>query len=352
MSLALSHSACREHEGAKPRPVASRPAFFGRPLALRGVSLAGAEFGVDTFGQGTLPGVVGVNYFYPDPAFSKGYTSADYFRARGLNTFRIPFRWERLQPTRRSPLDFAELSRLKTTTRRLTEKGAYVVLDVHNYGRFKSGVLGAEIPYADFADLWGRLSLEFKDNPKVVFALMNEPHDMPTEHWVDAANAAIASIRRTGATNLLLVPGNGYSGAHSWTQSSYGTPNGVALLAIEDPRQFLAFEVHQHLDDDSSGKSPTCSSPDAGAQRMRSFTHWLRAHGKMGFLGEFSAGPGTVCARSLGNLLAHLEENKDVYVGWTYWAAGPSWGSYFASIEPRDGRDATQMVPLEAHLRW
>ncbi|WP_437615356.1 glycoside hydrolase family 5 protein [Sorangium sp. So ce834] len=321
-----------------------------KPLALRGISLAGAEFGVDAFGKGNLPGTPGVHYNYPDPAFSKGYTSADYFIAKGMNTFRVPFRWERLQPARNQPLNAPELNRLTTTVNNLTAKGAYVVLDVHNYARYGTGIVGAEIPITDFAEFWGRLAVEFKGNTKVVFALMNEPHDMPTETWIEAANAAIVSIRAAGATNLILVPGNGWSGAHSFDATFYGTSNAEALLKIADPKGYVAFEVHQHLDEDSSGKSPTCVSETVGVERLQGFTAWLRKHRKKGFLGEFSGGSGAVCLKAIANVAIYLEQNKDVYVGWTYWAAGPSWKSYFTSLEPRDGADTPQMISLQAHL--
>ncbi|WP_437728133.1 glycoside hydrolase family 5 protein [Sorangium sp. So ce861] len=337
-------------EGAEKKQGAGDAELLERPLALRGISLAGAEFGVDAFGKGNLPGTPGVHYNYPDPAFSKGYTSADYFIAKGMNTFRVPFRWERLQPARNQPLNAAELNRLTTTVNNLTAKGAYVVLDVHNYARYGTGVVGAEIPIADFAEFWGRVAVEFKGNAKVVFALMNEPHDMPTETWIEAANAAIVSIRAAGATNLILVPGNGWSGAHSFNATFYGTSNAEALLKITDPKGYVAFEVHQHLDEDSSGKSPTCVSETVGVERLQVFTEWLRKHRKKGFLGEFSGGPSAVCLKAIANVVVYLEQNKDVYVGWTYWAAGPSWKSYFTSLEPRDGADTPQMISLQAHL--
>jgi endoglucanase len=41
---------------------------------------------------------------------------------------------------------------------------------------------------------------------------MNEPHNMPTELWVNNSNAAIKAIRNTGALQLILVPGNGWTG--------------------------------------------------------------------------------------------------------------------------------------------
>src|SRR4051794_28008255 len=68
-----------------------------------GVSLAGADFG-----ETVLPGTYNTNYTYPTTA------EVDYFLGKGLNTFRIPFRWERLQRTANGAFDATELNRLNT----------------------------------------------------------------------------------------------------------------------------------------------------------------------------------------------------------------------------------------------
>lgn len=122
------------------------------------------------------------------------------------------------------------------------------------------------------------------------------------------------------------------------------------MLKIVDPKLYIAFEVHQHMDTDSSGKSSDCASVNVGAERLGPFTAWLRKHKRKGFLGEFSGGSGTVCLTAITNILIYLEQNKDVYVGWTYWAAGPNWGNYFTSLEPRGGADKPQMGALKAYL--
>jgi hypothetical protein len=35
-------------------------------------------------------------------------------------------------------------------------------------------------------------------------------------------------------------------------------------------------------------------------------------------------------------MLAHIEANKDVWIGWSWWAAGPWWGEYMFTIEPQN----------------
>ena len=151
-------------------------------------------------------------------------------------------------------------------------------------------MVGSEdVPNVALADVWTRLADAFKDNPRVIFGLMNEPHGMPTEQWKDAANAGIAAIRGTKATNLILVCGNGYSGGHSWAGDWYGTPNAKAMLEIKDPGNNFAFEIHQYLDPDSSGTKPIAVSANIGSERLAGVTRWLRENKRRGFLGEFAS---------------------------------------------------------------
>ena len=317
------------------------------PRNLRGVNLAGAEFGFERAGRGTF----GVDYIYPSPSYVPGYNSPTYFAQHGMDVFRLPFRWERLQPTRNAAFDPAELERLRTTVSQLRALGATVILDVHNYARYDGMLIGSSgVPNSDFADLWRRLAKLYAGDAGVVFGLMNEPHDMATGQWVDAANAAIAAIRATGSGNLILVAGNGWSGAHSWAGDAYGTPNAVAMLEIRDSADNLAFEAHQYLDWDSSGKTSDCVYPATAVERLQPFTNWLLTHDQRGFLGEFGAGDSRVCLVSLASMLDHVEANDEVYLGWTYWAAGPWWKEDFMSIEPVDGRDKPQMIVLDRYL--
>lgn len=309
-------------------------------VQFAGVNLAGAEFG-----SGTLPGKYNQHYTYPTKA------EVDYFTEKGMNTFRLPFRWERLQYEVFAELNSAELSRIKNFVVYASSKGAYTVLDPHNYARYFGKVIGsAEVPVEAFADFWKKLATEFKEDSSVIFGLMNEPHDMATESWLEAANAAIASIRSTNAQNLILVPGNGYSGAHSWNSDWYGTSNAVVMQNISDPGNNYAFEVHQYFDNNSSGSSETCVSASVGADRLKSFTSWLRNNNQRGFLGEFGISSNETCMQALDNMLEYLHSNTDVWLGWTYWAAGPWWGDYMFSVEPQNNRDKPQMNILEQYL--
>jgi endoglucanase len=309
-------------------------------LKYTGVNLAGAEFG-----DNNLPGIHNQHYTYPTPP------EVDYFVEKGMNIFRLPFKWERLQQTKLGNLNQSELARIESFVNYAAAKKAYTILDPHNYARYYGDIIGSDrLPVSFFEDFWRKLSMHFKDNPFVIFGLMNEPHDMSTELWLADANAAISAIRSTGAVNLILVPGNAYTGAHSWNANWYGTPNGIAMRNIVDPGNNYAFEVHQYLDDNSSGTSASCVSSTIGSSRLKDFTGWLRKYGKRGFLGEFGISVNEDCQTALEDMLSYVDENKDVWLGWSYWAAGPWWGDYMFSIEPKDGEDRPQMSVLEKHF--
>lgn len=320
------------------------PTQVTEPLPWRGISLSSAEWGEKL----PFPGVYGKDYVYPSVA------STAYYQAQGMNLMRIAFRWERLQPVLGGELDPTELGRLREFVDGTTARGLHVLLDPHNYAAYKDVHIGKpEVPFAAFADFWRRLALVFKDNPRVQFGLVNEPRNMPTETWAQAAQAAIDAIRATGATNLITVPGNGYTGAWSWFESTwYGTPNAQVMGRVRDPLDHMVYEVHQYFDKDGSGTSTDCVSPEIGAERLRRFTAWLREHKRRALLGELGGGANAVCEQAVVGALKHLQANADVWTGWLWWAGGPTWGDYFLSLEPTaDGRDKPQMRWLAPFLK-
>ena len=311
----------------------------GRQNDLVGVNLSGAEFGSE------VPGVLTVSYIFPKPE------SLDYFLDKGMNVFRIPFLWERMQRELYGALFDRDLSHLKDLVTAATDRGAYAILDPHNYARYNDRLIGAEIDDAAFADFWARLAAEFMDDDHVIFGLMNEPHDMETEQWFASATAATAAIRETGAENLILVPGNGWTGAHSWGASYYGTSNQEAFSAYEDPGGNFAIEVHQYLDSDSSGTHTTCVSETVGVERLESITAWAEEGNYRLFLGELGADATDLCMTAVDNTLGYVGDHSDVWLGWSWWSAGPWWGGYFMSIEPDEEMgDKPQMATLERHL--
>jgi endoglucanase len=323
-----------------PPPVTTTPPT-ATPMPFRGVNLAGGEFGT------AIPGTSGVDYQFPNNA------EIDYFVSKGMNTFRIGFRWERLQPTAYGSFVNAYVTQLDALVAYATSTSANanVILNPHNFARYYGNTIGStQVPNAVFADLWSRLATRFKGNPRVMFNLVNEPNTMPTEQWVGAANAAIAAIRTAKAANTIIVPGNAWTGAFSWYATDYGTANAVAMRNISDPSNNTIFEVHQYLDANAAGEGADCVSTTIGSTRLAPFVKWLRDNGKKGFVGEFAGGNNATCNAAITDMLTYMNNASDVLVGWLWWAAGPFWGDYIFTVEPKNGADRPQMSLLSPFL--
>jgi endoglucanase len=325
---------------------------------MRGVNLAGAEFGANT-----LPGTIGQSHTYNSQA------SFTYFGNKGLTLIRIPVLWERLQPTLNGGLDSVNLNALKQDITWASNAGCKVVIDIHNYARRKLNEGGTwneyiidvsyggtvKVPRAAFGDLWRRLSIEFKNNATVyAYGLMNEPHDMGGANWKTISQAGLTAIRNNADNKLVLVSGDGWSGAGTWSQN-----NGPTSW-ISDPGNNFKYEAHTYFDQNNSGTySMTYAQelaadpnlPTRGQTRLANFVNWCNANGVQGFLGEYGVpnSDSRWWTVVLNNFLTSLDAAG--FDG-TYWAGGEWWGSYPLSVQPANNftTDAPQLVTLLAHL--
>ncbi|KAF5327666.1 hypothetical protein D9619_004867 [Psilocybe cf. subviscida] len=295
-----------------------------------GVNESGAEFG-----DGKIPGVLGTDYTWPSPS------SIDYFVSQGFNAFRIPFKLERLAPLSggiTGSFDQTYLSGLTTIVNYITNKGAYALIEPHNYMRYNNNVISST---SDFATFWKNLANQFKSNSKVIFDIMNEPNGIDATSVFNLNQAAVNAIRATGATQqLITVEGTAWTGAWSWVSSG----NAAAFANLKDPNNNIAIQMHQYLDSDSSGTSGTCTSSTIGAERLQVATNWLKQYNFKGFLGEMGAGSNSACISAVQGALCSMQQSG-VWLGFTWWAAGPWWGTYFTSIEPPSGASVSQILP-------
>src|SRR6266851_4902986 len=323
----------------------------------RGINLAGAEFG-----ENNLPGTLGHDYTF------NSETTYRYFGAKNLNLVRLMLRWERLQPVLRGPLDPNYLAGAKNDVALAKAHGDKVILDIHNYGRYKlteNGVLNTytldnnyggvvKVAGADLADLWIRLSNEFRDEATVyAYDLMNEPHDMGNASWKAISQAALMAIRTNGDRKLIMVPGDAWSSAQQWPLVHGPTS------WINDPASNFAYEAHQYFDRDNSGTyartydeelalNPTLAV--VGPKRVTNFVNWLKTNNVRGYLGEYGI-PNTDARwmTVLDNFLVTLDAAG---LDGSYWAAGEWWGAYPLSVQPQNNftTDRAQLSVLSGHL--
>jgi len=145
-----------------------------------------------------------------------------------------------------------------------------------------------------FQQFWNELASRFATNPKVIFGIMNEPHDMPTPLVLKNDQAAINGIRNAGARQLILAPGNGYTGGHSWLQTTGNgdAPSGDYLYKLRDPIHNTAIDIHEYLDYDFSGQHQVCNQ--SGPTNLAGLTGWLKQHDLKAFVSEFGGDNNTM----------------------------------------------------------
>ena len=138
-----------------------------------------------------------------------------------------------------------------------------------------------------------------------------------------------------------------------------------------------------------------------GSEQLQQATGWLRDHQLRALIGEFAVGRNDLCMQALEDMLSFMDQNSDVWLGWTWWAGGPCkkilicflyniyqrgqlfpasyflfflweeslmktwlwfvdfvhenkkkvWGDYIFALDPTDdGQDRPQMAVLEPHF--
>lgn len=205
-----------------------------------GVNLAGLEFG----GKGDLN---------PATYVSNGKKYYDYWRSIGGNIIRLPFQWERVQHDRFGGLNGTYLGYLKDGVNYAKANNMVLVLDMHNYARYKGAEMANDNGLKDaYADVWRKLANEFKGESHVWFNIMNEPHDITSARWIEFAQIATDAIRSTGAGNRIVVPTVDWSGAHRFNDGGFDRG---PYESFRDPGNNYMFEVHQYLDDCNCGFS-------------------------------------------------------------------------------------------------
>ena len=325
--------------------------FFSAAAQLPfGVNLACAEFGEEN-----MPGIYNTDYTYPTES------ELDYFKSKNLRLIRLPFRWERIQPTLGGALNADELTRLKDFVNLAGSKEMLVLLDLHNSARYRLNnveqIIGsANVSLSHIKDLWTKLAQEFHSNSAIWgYGIMNEPHDMNSNtHWLNIAQTIIDGIRSVDMNTRIVVGGDSWSSAERWPEESDN------LKTLNDPGDNITFEAHVYFDDDASGQylgsyDDENAHPLTGVNRVQPFLDWLNENKFDGFVGEYGIPDDD--DRWLVVLDSFLNHIKLNCVNGTYWAAGPWWGDgddpnhYRLSIELKNnGAERVQMTVVEKYL--
>lgn len=325
----------------------------------RGVNIAGLEFA-----PSTIPGSEGTNYT------KNTVNEFAYTKLKGFNLVRLPFTWNRIQPTLGAALDGTYKSYIDQCITWASANGLKVLLDLHSYGRYYVGGVEKAIgeaggpTQANYADLWDRISAAYAGNTTVWgYGLMNEPHDMPvptspstynsTATITLAYQAAINAIRANDTTHYITACTDSYGGFQSFftTHGSNPTP------WLTDSANKLYYELHAYFDSNNSGSYAgndanfLSSGRDVryGGDTLEPVAQWAQNQGVKLFIGEFGV-PKT--DEGWLTVLADFLNVCDKYnIPTTYWVLG-QWIVDGISTQPTNNylTDSGQMVVLDKYL--
>jgi hypothetical protein len=140
-----------------------------------------------------------------DRAFFEGIA------ATGVNAVRIPIHPERW--VRDPDYLWRYLDPVVTWT---GELGLYVILDWHYIGNIATGA-GENMPdieqepVALTLDFWRQVASRYASAPHALFEIWNEPAEIEAPVWRSHAEQIIATIRATGARQVVIVGGTDWS---------------------------------------------------------------------------------------------------------------------------------------------
>ena len=283
-----------------------------------------------------------------------------------MTIFRIPFLWERIQPTLGGALDATYLGLITTLVDYITaRKNVYgtnmrCILDMHNYSeRRVSGTLheigSAEVPAADYNDAWERIANEFEDNANVELEMMNEPRQWNAAETVTFLNDAVTAIRGQDAGNVVHFDFAGNSNFASLFANT--SSPAFELDNYADSLGNFLIHGHGYFDDNKTGGR--FAGDDGGLVRRRisrsllpPFTQTCRQLGLRACIGEINVGDQAnftdLAREELASVAEHVASNSDVYDQFILWSAGQNWAAdYFYLASPA----SEQFTIVESRLR-
>ncbi|KAH7409723.1 glycoside hydrolase superfamily, partial [Cadophora sp. MPI-SDFR-AT-0126] len=295
------------------------------------MNLAGFEFGCEI--DGTCP--TGKSQ---SPMGSDALGQMQHFvNDDEMNIFRFPVSWQFLVNNKLGgTLDSNNFAKYDQLMQACLGLGAFCAIDLHNFARFNNQIIGQSsgaVTDAQFADVWSQLATKYKSNDKVIFGLMNEPHDVDVPTWANSVQAAVTAIRNAGASSqMILLPGTNFASAGKFVSSG----SGDALIKVTNPDgtfDGLILDLHKYLDVDNSGNHAECTT-DNIADAFAIAANFLRQNGRQALVSETGAGSTDSCFMDFCAQNKFLNDNSDVFLGYIAWAAGSFATTYVLSLTP------------------
>jgi endoglucanase len=264
--------------------------------------------------------------------------------ARAFTTVRLPVRWSNhAAPTADATLDEVFAARVDRAVDALLAKGVYVILDMHHYTQLSGGRLHPrefavepDVLETRLVNMWRQIATRYKNrSPKLLFELLNEPHErLDGDPWNALAARTLAAVRESNPTRVVLI-GPGYWNNVRDLPKLRLPPDRNLIVAIHNYDPF-AF-THQGMPHmPRFPRGPTCCDADQRklvTDALDAARRWSQETGYPLHLGEFGANTAADMASRENYARMVRDEAERRGIGWTYWEFASDFGMY----SPADG---------------
>jgi endoglucanase len=260
--------------------------------------------------------------------------------AGAFKTVRVPVRWSNhAAPGADATLDSAFAARVDKAVDALLAKGVYVILDMHHYTQLSGDKLHPNEFAVDPAvletrlvNMWRQIALRYKDrSPKLLFELLNEPHDrLDGEAWNALAARTLATVRSSNPKRVVLI-GPGYWNSVRDLPKLRLPPDRNLIVAIHnyDPFPFTHQGV-MHLPKPFPTGTTCCDAVQRKSitDALDEARRWNQEHGYPLHLGEFGAYNAADMASRETYTRLMRDEAERRGIGWAYWEFASEFGVY------------------------
>jgi endoglucanase len=257
-----------------------------------------------------------------------------------FTTVRVPVRWSNhAAPSADATLDPVFATRVDKVIDALLAKGVYVIVDMHHYTQLSGDRLHPNEFGVDPAvletrliNMWRQIALRYKDrSPKLLFELLNEPHErLDGQAWNALAARTLAAVRESNPTRAVLI-GPGYWNSVRDLLKLRLPPDRNVIVSIHnfDPFPFTHQGV-MHLPNPFPTGTTCCN---AGQRKeitdaLDAARRWSQENGYPLHLGEFGTHNAADMASREGYARLVRDEAERRGIGWTYWDFAGDFGMY------------------------
>lgn len=244
----------------------------------------------------------------------------DAFVEAGFKSIRIPVTWHtHVSDTLPYTIDRQWLNRVEEIIDWALSRGMWVVLNSHHDDWLKQSY--SDQNKARFDSIWSQIASEFQDKPeRLLFEILNEPHDLSIAQVNDLNSRILHIIRQTNPTRIVF-----FSGAR-WANSN-------DLLSINIPNDSYVMGYYHSYDPwpfagEGQGIWGTSTHIADMQARMASVQEWSQSNNVPVVISEF--GTDTLCDYNsrMKYIATYVEEALKHNLGFMVWDDGGTFNVY------------------------